>query len=230
MLPVRPVRTALRALRGFCTLSRLFQSAVTAKSGEKAPQVRSTNPSFPVNVEAIYHAPLRHKPKHKVLAAEVYFSSYGTQNMDFFVDFALRAAYYLGIPITGPMPLPIKRELYTVIRAPFVHAKTKENFERKTHKRMIRAWDANPEILDVWFSVLNKHSMAGVGIKTNVFVQESMSALKELDDVSFKVEELPYLNSDMETSDVVKQRVGALLEDPVFKKHMEPKKQQVESK
>ncbi len=142
--------------------------------------------------------------------------------MDFFIDFALRAAYYLGIPVSGPKPLPTRVEKWTVIKAPFVHAKSKENFERKTHKRVIRAWDSNPEVVDLWFSILNKYGLPGVGIKTNVFVKENATdALKELADVNLEIDDMsPYLKNEAENSDLVAQRVSELLSDPIFKKHL----------
>ncbi|GMM37180.1 mitochondrial 37S ribosomal protein [Saccharomycopsis crataegensis] len=226
--------TGLRhSTRLLSTTSRVFQQSptqtpLTKKNSSKVnntssspynPQVLSKEPGFPVNVEAIYHEPLRHEIKHKCLAAEVYFKSYGIQNMDFFIDFALRAAYYLGIPISGPKPLPTKTEDWTVIRAPFVKSKSKENFERKTHKRLIKAWDANPEVIDLWFAILNKYSMPGVGIKTNVFVQESLSALKELEGAAFDIDDKsPYLKNQPENADPVAQRISEILNSSEYKK------------
>ncbi|GMF02476.1 unnamed protein product [[Candida] boidinii] len=83
--------------------------------------------------------------------------------LDFFCDFALRAAYYLGVPTTGPEPLPTRREGWNVNRAPFVNAESKENFERRTHSRLIKFWDSNSEVVDLWLGFLKKNSVWGVG-------------------------------------------------------------------
>lgn len=193
--------------------------------------VISTNPQFPINVEVLYHKPLRHEVKYNDLVAEIHFRSYGIQNMDFFIDFAIRAAYYLGIPVTGPKPLPTKTEKWTVIKAGFVKAKSKENFQRKTHKRLLKAWDTNPEVLDLWFSVLNKYGIEGVGMKTNVFVKDDLEdALKQLKDVSFEIDDSNiFLKNDAQNTDLVAQRVKELLGDPIFSKHMKKDQKTVET-
>ena len=50
-------------------------------------------------------------------------------------------------------------------RSPFAHKKSQENFERRTHKRAIKAWDADPEVIDRWFQYIRKHAMGGVGMR-----------------------------------------------------------------
>lgn len=65
--------------------------------------------------------------------------------------------------------MPIRRSLYTVIKSPFVHKKAQENFERKTHKRLIKVWDTDAEVLDKWLRYLRKYAVGGVGIKVQVF-------------------------------------------------------------
>lgn len=42
-----------------------------------------------------------------------------------------------GAQIAGPIPLPTKREVFTVLRSPHVNKKSREQFESRTHKRMI---------------------------------------------------------------------------------------------
>ena len=37
----------------------------------------------------------------------------------------------------GPIPLPTRREIYTVLRSPFIDKKSREQFEIRTHKRLI---------------------------------------------------------------------------------------------
>ncbi len=47
------------------------------------------------------------------------------------------AATKLGCKISGPIPLPTKKEVVTVIRSPHKHKDSREQFEIKTHKRVI---------------------------------------------------------------------------------------------
>lgn len=100
--------------------------------------------------------------------------SYDVESLTFFADFALRAAYHLNLPAKGPVPMPKKTERWTVPRGPFVHKKTQENFERITHKRMIKISDGHPEVVERWLSYLNSNVMPGVGLKANTFTFDSI--------------------------------------------------------
>ncbi|MFA6142405.1 MAG: 30S ribosomal protein S10 [Candidatus Omnitrophota bacterium] len=42
-----------------------------------------------------------------------------------------------GAGIAGPIPLPTKREIFTVLRSPHVDKKSREQFQIKTHKRIL---------------------------------------------------------------------------------------------
>ena len=191
-------------------------------------RTQSTRP-YPVNVEAVYYAPLKVPIKYGDLVADIQLRSYDNENLDFYSDFILRTGFYLGIALTGPKPLPTRRERWTVIKSPFVHAKSKENFERHTHKRLIRAWDSNPEVLQLLISYVTKHSIAGVGMKCNFFQRSEVSLnfdsdTNEIEKSSSKVNDLYSLeNSDKVQSSAVGEKILELLNSPDFKKHLEDK-------
>ena len=103
---------------------------------------------------------------HGIPVATFHFRSYHPKLLDFFVHFASHAATALGIPISKPVHLPTERRLWTVLRGPFVHKKSQENFERRTHKRVVKAWDANPEVVDMLVQYLQRHIAPGVGLRT----------------------------------------------------------------
>jgi small subunit ribosomal protein S10 len=42
-----------------------------------------------------------------------------------------------GAQVSGPIPLPTRREIYTVLRSPHVDKKSREQFQTKTHKRLL---------------------------------------------------------------------------------------------
>ena len=42
-----------------------------------------------------------------------------------------------GAKVSGPIPLPTRRELYTVLRSPHIDKKSREQFEIQTHKRLV---------------------------------------------------------------------------------------------
>jgi len=53
-----------------------------------------------------------------------------------------------GATILGPVPLPTKRELFTVLKSPFVDKKSREQFELKTHKRLVDILDPTSKTID----------------------------------------------------------------------------------
>ena len=67
-----------------------------------------------------------------------------------------------GAKVSGPVPLPTRIERYTVLRSPHVDKKSREQFEIRTHKRIIDILDPTPQTTDA----LQRLSVpAGVGIK-----------------------------------------------------------------
>jgi len=67
--------------------------------------------------------------------------------------------------VCGPIPLPTRIERYTVLRSPHIDKKSREQFEIRTHKRIIDIFDANPRTVEA----LNKLVVpAGVFIKIRV--------------------------------------------------------------
>ena len=107
--------------------------------------------------------------------------SYHARNLEFFADFALRAAYYLGIPASGPVPLPRIVERWTVPRSNFIFKKSQENFERITMRRLIQIQDAHTDVVEIWLSYLRKHQYHGVGMKANVWQFEKLGVGRTLD-------------------------------------------------
>lgn len=53
-----------------------------------------------------------------------------------------------GARVSGPIPLPTKRELFTVLRSPVVDKKAREQFEIVTHKRLLEILDPTAKTID----------------------------------------------------------------------------------
>ncbi len=67
-----------------------------------------------------------------------------------------------GARVKGPIPLPTRIERYTVLRSPHIDKKSREQFEIRTHKRLIDIEEPTAKTVDA----LNKLNMpAGVYIK-----------------------------------------------------------------
>lgn len=67
-----------------------------------------------------------------------------------------------GADVRGPIPLPTRIERYTVLRSPHIDKKSREQFEMRTHKRLIEIAQPTGKTIDA----LNRLSLpAGVDIK-----------------------------------------------------------------
>ena len=70
-----------------------------------------------------------------------------------------------GARVQGPVPLPTRIERYTVLRSPHIDKKSREQFEIRTHKRLIYIREPTPKTVDA----LSKLNMpAGVDIRIKV--------------------------------------------------------------
>ena len=52
-----------------------------------------------------------------------------------------------GAEVSGPIPLPTDREVVTIIRSPFIYKDSREQFESKTHKRLIIILNSSPKAI-----------------------------------------------------------------------------------
>jgi small subunit ribosomal protein S10 len=60
----------------------------------------------------------------------------------------VKTVQHAGANVSGPIPLPTTINKFTVLRSPFVHKKSREQFEMRTHKRLIDILDPTPEVMD----------------------------------------------------------------------------------
>src|SRR6202046_1640342 len=57
-------------------------------------------------------------------------------------------AKHLGSNVPGPIPLPTTINLWTLLRSPHVDKKSREQFEMRTHKRLIDILEPTPDTVD----------------------------------------------------------------------------------
>ena len=126
------------------------------------------------SLQVLYLKPLKRKARYGVPACDLQLRSYSVRNVEFFADFALRAAYYLGLPAAGPIPLPRIVERWTVPRSNFIFKKSQENFERITMRRLIQIQDGHAESVELWLAFLRKYQYYGIGMKANVWQFEGL--------------------------------------------------------
>ena len=85
--------------------------------------------------------------------------------LDKSTDKIVKTAKSTGAIITGPIPLPTKRSIYTVLRSPHVDKKSREQFQTKIHKRMVDIINSTPKTVE---SLMKLDLPAGVDIEIKV--------------------------------------------------------------
>ncbi|KAF1940912.1 hypothetical protein EJ02DRAFT_405503 [Clathrospora elynae] len=176
----------------------------------------------PINVRAIHLRPLRRTPEHGVPVCDLQLRTYSIRNLLLFADFAVRAAYYMGLCARGPIPLPRITERWTVPRANFIFKKSQENFERVTMRRLIQIQDGHPDVVKAWLAFLQKHQYHGVGMKANIWEYES---LEDAMRTGVEVKEGDY---GRRREGAVMQKVEEILQGKGFKEAMKGFKSEVE--
>ena len=95
------------------------------------------------------------------LILKVKLRSYDHKILDEKAKEIYEAAKKTGCGVDGPIPLPTKKEVFTILRSPHVNKDSREQFERRTHKRLILVENWNSKTTD---SLMNLEVPSGVDI------------------------------------------------------------------
>ncbi|GAB6099846.1 30S ribosomal protein S10 [Halanaerocella petrolearia] len=87
---------------------------------------------------------------------------YEHQLLDNSAEKIVETATRTGAEVSGPVPLPTKKEVFTILRSPHVNSKAREQFEIRTHKRLIDIKEPTPKTID---SLMRLDLPAGVDIE-----------------------------------------------------------------
>ena len=74
-----------------------------------------------------------------------------------------------GAQLAGPIPLPTEKNKWTVLRSPHVDKKSREQFEIRTHKRLLDIIDPNPQTVD---ALMKLDLPAGVDVEIKAYSKE----------------------------------------------------------
>lgn len=85
--------------------------------------------------------------------------SYDCEMLDATASKIVETMKSAGAKISGPVPLPTEKEVVTILRSPHKYKDSREQFELRTHKRLIDVYSPNMKLLD------SIHLPAGVDIK-----------------------------------------------------------------
>jgi len=88
--------------------------------------------------------------------------AYDHRLIDKSTDKIIRTAKATGAVISGPIPLPTNRSVYTVLRSPHVDKKSREQFETRVHKRLIDVLNSTSKTIE---ALRNLELPAGVDVE-----------------------------------------------------------------
>ena len=74
----------------------------------------------------------------------------------------VQAVQRVGAKVLGPVPLPTRVNKFTVLRSPHVNKKSREQFEMRTHKRLIDIIEPSSDVMD---SLMKLELPAGVDVE-----------------------------------------------------------------
>ena len=92
---------------------------------------------------------------------KVRFKAYDDKLLDQTVGEIVHTVRRTGAQIVGPIPLPTRINKYTVLRSPHVDKKSREQFEVRTHRRLLYIMDTTPQTMD---ALMRLDISAGVDI------------------------------------------------------------------
>ena len=76
-------------------------------------------------------------------------NSFDHKILDASAEKIITSAKKSGAQVVGPVPLPTEKEIYTILRAVHKYKDSREQFEIRTHKRLIDIVNPTPETVDV---------------------------------------------------------------------------------
>ena len=126
---------------------------------EKEPKPEKVAKEKPVKADAKAEKPVKAekqtKPAEKKEPSRavrqkirIRLKAYDARLLDRSVLDIVETAKRSGAAVVGPIPLPTKREIFTVLRSPNIDRKSREQFEIRTHKRLVDILNPTAKTID----------------------------------------------------------------------------------
>ncbi|WGH26642.1 MAG: 30S ribosomal protein S10 [Candidatus Shikimatogenerans bostrichidophilus] len=77
----------------------------------------------------------------------------------------IKSVLLTGVTINGPIPLPTKKKIFTVLRSPHVHKKSREQFELSYHIRYLEILNSNTNTIN---ELMKLELASGVEVKIKI--------------------------------------------------------------
>ncbi|MFT6962674.1 MAG: small subunit ribosomal protein S10 [Flammeovirgaceae bacterium] len=91
--------------------------------------------------------------------------SYDHNLVDKSAEKIVRAVKTSGAIVSGPIPLPTKKEKFTVLKSPHVNKKSREQFQLCTYKRLVDIYSSSPKTVD---ALMKLELPSGVDVEIKV--------------------------------------------------------------
>lgn len=91
--------------------------------------------------------------------------SYDHNLIDKSAERIVRTVKQTGAIVSGPIPLPTRKQIYTVLRSPHVDKKSREQFESRLHKRLVDIFSSTQKTID---ALMRLELPAGVDVEVKV--------------------------------------------------------------
>ena len=111
------------------------------------------------------HASFSEDPALAGQKIRIKLKSYDHNLIDKSAEKIIKTVKSTGAVVSGPIPLPTKRSLYVVNRSPHVDKKSREQFETRSHKRLIDILNSTSKTVD---SLMKLELPAGVDVEIKV--------------------------------------------------------------
>ena len=95
----------------------------------------------------------------------IHLRAYDNKILDLSTEEIVNTAKRTGAQVKGPIPLPTRREKYTVLRSPHIDKKSREQFEQRTHKRLIDIIEPTPQTVE---ALMKLDLASGVDIEIKI--------------------------------------------------------------
>src|SRR5210317_1525825 len=92
----------------------------------------------------------------------IHLRAYDNKILDLSTEEIVNTAKHTGAQVKGPVPLPTRIERFTVNRSPHVDKKSREQFEMRTHRRILDIVDPTPQTVD---ALMKLDLAAGVDVE-----------------------------------------------------------------
>ena len=95
----------------------------------------------------------------------IHLRAYDNKVLDISTQEIVNTAKRTGAQVKGPIPLPTRIEKFTVLRSPHIDKKSREQFETRTHKRLIDIIEPTPQTVD---ALMKLDLSAGVEVEIKI--------------------------------------------------------------